>query len=225
MGVLGASPARVCLGPRVIPRGRLDAPRGREGGSSAQSVPPPGSVLPQGPCGSAQSDRGDLLIATEQNAGPTQRLTPGRPSTGEVSRPRRRAPQKSGRPADGVGGSRAAPQPPPSATLAGGGAGSGGGGGGARPARRPRPRPAPPVAAPPAPPAPPQPQSRRAAESKRRAPSAEPAGGANKAAAARAVQAPDAPSERPTGPLSRAGQERWRPRSAPSAACGARWGR
>lgn len=66
-------------------------------------------------------------------------------------------------------------------------------------------------------PAPPAPRSRRAAESGSRAPRAELEGGANKAAAARAAQAPDARSERPSGPLSRAGQELRRPRGAPSA--------
>jgi hypothetical protein len=84
---------------------------------------------------------------------------------------------------------------------------------------RPRPRPA--VAAPPAPPAP---RSSEALESDRRATNAEAAGGANKAAAAQAAQTRDAQSERPAGPLSRAGQEQRPPRGAPSAECGARRG-
>lgn len=218
MGVLRAPPA--CVIELSLRDGLMD-------GGDAGTLGPVGApswicpfrrALRRGPA--RQGPAPDRRRAERRNNAATE-TRPSLPPRGRSPRARRSpkvpAPRgRSGRPG-------AAPQPPPSATLAGGGAGSGGGGG-ARPARRPRPQPRPAPGRAPAPPAPPQPQSRRAAESERPAQSAEPAGGANKAAAARAAQAPDAPSERPSGPLSRAGQERRRPRGARSAACGARRG-
>lgn len=222
LGVLVRAPSASASG---IPLGRLDGPRGLRK-LRPSPVPPPESVISERPCEGAQRDRDHLLPSTEAQRHPGG--TPGHHSKGEVAPPWRRAPQSPSALGESRRdlGLRLNPRPPQlSQAVAGqevGGRGRGRClGRGEVPDECSGPAPAPPGRgrAPCAPSAP-EPLSRGVIESQRRA------WGLRAGRTKRRRRGRPRPGTRgasdPTGPLSRAGQERRRPRGARSAECGAR---
>lgn len=192
---------------------------------------PSGFLCPEGPCGGTPRDRGHLLICKsgtlEGRTGSDRAITPQARSLAQgVSSEKVLAPLGLSRRDPGRGPSLS-PRPPQLSRAAAGQEVGGRGrrlGRGEGPGQRAGPAPSPPHPWPrPPPPSAPGAPRRGAAESERRARSAEPARGLTKRRRL-GRPGPDAQSDRPTGPLSRAGQERQRPRGAQSAECGARRG-